>query len=69
VGAPLYHVMGRRNRRERIYRDDEDRKFSLKILAEACEMTCRRVHAWVLMGNSYHLLIQTPEANLVAGMK
>lgn len=31
-------------------------------------MTGWRVHAWVLMGNHYHLFIQTPEANLVAGM-
>jgi putative transposase len=59
--------MRRGNRRERIYRDDEDRKFSLKILAEACEMTGWRIHAWVLMGNSYHLLIQTPEVNLWPG--
>ena len=32
-------------------------------------MTGWRVHAWVRMSNDYHLLIQTPEANLVAGMK
>ena len=32
-------------------------------------MTGWRVHAWVLMGNHYHLLIETPEPNLVAGMK
>jgi len=65
----LYHVMARGNRRERIYRDDDDRRFFLKTLAEVCEMTGWRVHSWVLMGNHYHLLIQTPEANLVAGMQ
>jgi len=65
----LYHVMARGNRREPIYRDDDDRRFFLKTFAEACEMTGWRVHAWVLMSNHYHLLIQTPEANLVAGMK
>ena len=32
-------------------------------------MTGWRVHAWVLMGNHYHLVIETPDANLVAGMK
>jgi REP element-mobilizing transposase RayT len=32
-------------------------------------MTGWRVHAWVLMGNHYHLFIQTPEANLVSGMQ
>ena len=65
----FYHVMARGNRRERIFRDDDDRRFFLKNIAQACEMTGWRVHAWVLMGNHYHLLIQTPEANLVAGMK
>ena len=65
----LYHVMARGNRREPIYRDDDDRRFFLKTLAEACERTGWRVHAWVLMGNHYHLLIQTPEPNLVDGMK
>ena len=65
----LYHVMARGNRRERIYHDDDDRRFFLQALAQACEMTGWRVHAWVLMGNHYHLLIQTPEANLVSGMK
>ena len=35
----------------------------------ACETTGWRVHAYVLMSNHYHLLMETPEANLVAGMK
>ena len=35
----LYHVMARGNRREPIYRDDDDRRFFLKTLAEACERT------------------------------
>ena len=69
VAGALYHVMARGNRRERIYHDDDDRRFYLKTLAEGCEMTGWRVHAWVLMSNHYHLLIQTPEPNLVAGMK
>lgn len=65
----FYHVMARGNRREAIYRDEEDRRFFLKVLSEACEMTGWRVHAWVLMGNHYHLFLETPEANLVAGMQ
>ena len=69
IAGALYHVLARGNRRESIYRDDDDWRFFLKTLAEACEMTGWRVHAWVLMGNHYHLLIQTPEPNLVAGMK
>jgi len=65
----FYHVMARGNRRESIYRDEEDRRFFLKTLGEACGMTGWRVHAWVLLRNHYHLLIETPEPNLVAGMQ
>lgn len=65
----FYHVMARGNRREAIFKDDDDRRFFLKTLSDACGMTGWRVHAWVLMGNHYHLLIETPEANLVEGMK
>jgi len=38
-------------------------------LGEACARCGWRVHAFVLMGNHYHLLLETPEANLVAGMQ
>jgi REP element-mobilizing transposase RayT len=65
----FYHVMARGNRRESIYLDEDDRRFFLKTLGEACGMTGWRVHAWVLMSNHYHLLIETPEANLVGGMQ
>ena len=61
--------MARGNRRETIFHDDDDCRFFLATLSEACAMTGWRVHAWVLMGNHYHLFIETPEANLVAGMK
>lgn len=65
----FYHVMARGNRRERIFREDGDRRFFCQTLAEACERTGWKVHAWVLMSNHYHLMFETPEANLVAGMK
>jgi len=64
-----YHVMARGNRREAIFLDEDDRKFFLQCLAEACEKTGWRVQAWVLMSNHYHLFVETPEANLVEGMK
>lgn len=64
----FYHVMARGNRRERIFRDEEDRRFFIRALGEVCERTGFRVHAWVLMSNHYHLMVETPEANLVAGM-
>jgi len=43
----LYHVMARGNRRERIYRDEADRRLFLQTLGEACQMTAWRVHAWM----------------------
>ena len=45
----FYHVMARGNRREKIFADDDDRRFFQGTLAEACGMTGWRVHAWVLM--------------------
>ena len=64
----VYHVMARGDRREAIFLDDEDRSMFLKALAEACGRTGWLCHGYVLMGNHYHLIIETPEANLVAGM-
>ena len=65
----VYHVMARDNQGQAIYADDLDRQAWLQTLGQACEKTGWRVHAYVLMGNHHHLLVETPEANLVAGMK
>jgi REP element-mobilizing transposase RayT len=65
----FYHVMARGNRREAIFFDDDDRRFFLQAVGEACARAGWRVYAWALMGNHYHLAIETPEANLVAGMQ
>jgi REP element-mobilizing transposase RayT len=65
----VYHVMARGNHGQKIYRDDADRKLFLETLGEACHKTGWQIHAYVLMGNHYHLLLGTPEANLVVGMK
>lgn len=64
-----YHVTARGNQGRAIFKDDRDRQRFLETLGEACEKTGWRIHAYVLMGNHYHLLTETPEANLVAGMK
>ena len=64
-----YHVMSRGDRRQAIYRDDKDRIRFLETLEECCDKTGWLIHAYVLMGNHYHLLLETPEANLVTGMK
>ncbi len=65
----IYHVMDRGDHKEAIYRDGADCVLFLKTLGEACERTGWRVHSYVLMGNHYHLLLETPEANLCAGMR
>ncbi len=65
----VYHVMARSNRGEVIFSKDGDYQAFLNCLGEVCERTGWRVHAYVLMENHYHLLLETPEANLVAGMK
>ena len=65
----VYHVMSRGDHQEAIYRDDTDRVLFLKCLDEACEKTGWQIHSYVLMGNHYHLLLETPQANLVVGMK
>ena len=65
----IYHVLDRGDRREAIFKDDADRRRFLETLGEACARTGWRVHAFVLMSNHYHLMIETPQANLVAGMR
>src|SRR5690349_15904543 len=63
----VYHVLDRGDRREAIFQDEKDRELFLTALGEVCLRMGWRVHAWVLMGNHYHLLLETPEPNLVAG--
>lgn len=65
----IYHVMDRGNRLEETYRDERDREIFLKTLGEVCERCGWRVHSYVLMGNHYHLLLETPEENLSRGMR
>src|SRR6266849_9218649 len=64
----MYHVMSRGDRREKIFLDDIDRQDFIKTLAEACQKTGWQVHAYCLMPNHYHVALETPEPNLVAGM-
>jgi REP element-mobilizing transposase RayT len=65
----IYHAINRGDRREDIFRDDHDRRSFLDTLAEACQKTRWQIHAWCLMRNHFHMVIETPEANLVDGMK
>ena len=65
----FYHVMARGDRREDIFLDANDREDFLATLGRACTRTGWRVHAWVLMSNHYHLVVETPLPNLVEGMR
>src|SRR6185312_7913364 len=65
----IYHVMNRGDRQEPIFKDEEDRERFLATLTEACGKTGWQVHAYCLMSNHFHLVVETPQANLVAGMK
>ncbi|MEI6078923.1 MAG: transposase [Verrucomicrobiota bacterium] len=65
----VYHVMNRGDRREPIFKDDEDRQRFITTLGEACAKTGWQIHALCLMPNHFHLVVETPQANLVAGMK
>ena len=65
----IYHVMNRGDRRELIFLDEADRQRFVETLGEACAKTGWQVHAYVLMPNHFHLVVETPQPNLVAGMK
>ena len=65
----FYHVMSRGNRGERIFLDQEDYRMFLRCLSIACDKTGWKAHAFVLLPNHYHILLETPQANLAAGMK
>lgn len=65
----LYHVTSRGDRREPIYEDDVDRVAWLEVFDQVCSRLQWRCHAWCLMGNHFHLLVETPEANLSVGMR
>lgn len=59
-----YHVTSRGNEQKPIFRDNEDRRKFLDLLGRAAEQFHLRIHAYVLMGNHYHLLVETPREGL-----
>ncbi len=69
LSGGIYHVTSRGDRREEIYLGDEDREVWLEVLGQVCERFNWVCHAWCQMTNHYHLLIETPEANLAQGMR
>jgi REP element-mobilizing transposase RayT len=69
VAGGIYHVTSRGDRREEIYRDDQDRRDWLGQLGEVCTRFNWRCHAYCLMTNHYHVVVETPDANLSTGMR
>lgn len=65
----LYHVTSRGDGREDIYLSDGDRETWIAILGEVCTRFNWVCHAYCQMTNHYHLLIETPDANLSKGMR
>jgi putative transposase len=68
VGA-VYHLTSRGNARQRIFLNDADRELFLGTLAHVVSRYSWICHAYCLMANHYHLLIETPKANLSIGMR
>jgi putative transposase len=65
----VYHITSRGNARQAIFTDDEDRGGFLDVLSMVVERFKWLCHAYCLMDNHYHLLIETPNANLSKGMR
>jgi len=65
----LYHVMNWGNHYQKIVRDGKDGEVFLETLGEACGAADWSVHAFAVMGNHYHLLLETHRATLVKGMQ
>ena len=65
----LHHVMHRGSRRQLIFEEDHDRRRFLHRLRETCERSNVVVHAFALMPNHYHLLLECPEGGLSLAMK
>lgn len=65
----FYHLTARGNARADIFMDDHDRRLFLELLGKEIFQQSWRCHAYCLMNNHYHLLIETTEPNLVSGMR
>jgi REP element-mobilizing transposase RayT len=65
----IYHVTSRGNARKVIFDDDTDRHAFLDCLGKVVQRFHWLCHAYCLMDNHYHLVIETPEPNLAKGMR
>ena len=65
----VYHITSRGNARNRIFSDDQDREIFLSTLDAVVTRYNWLCHAYCLMDNHYHLMVETPDANLSIGMR
>jgi REP element-mobilizing transposase RayT len=65
----VYHLTSRGNARQKIFFNDSDRALFLQTLAHVVSRYCWVCHAYCLMANHYHLLVETPKVNLSIGMR
>jgi REP element-mobilizing transposase RayT len=65
----VYHVIARGNYRADVFGEERTKAAFLKCLGQACEKSGWVVHAWCVMSNHYHLCLETPQPNLVEGMR
>ena len=65
----LYHLTSRGNERKAIFKDDTDRQLFLNTIVQVTERFHWICHAYCLMDNHYHLVIETPDGNLSQGMR
>lgn len=65
----VYHVTCRGNERQNIFRDDPDRSRFLQLLNQSLNLYTVKLHSYVLMNNHFHLLVETPLANLSEFMR
>ena len=69
VEGGIYHVFARGDNRRPIYLDDSDRRTYLSLLSRAVRTKNWRCLSYCLMANHVHLMLETPDANLGAGMQ
>jgi len=69
LAGGVYHITSRGDRREDIYLNDDDRESWLEIFGEVCRRFNWRCHAYCLMSNHYHIVVETVEGNLAKGMR
>jgi len=69
LAGGLYHVTSRGDRREAIFLNDADRLVWLEVFAQTCKRFNWICHAWCLMDNHYHIVVETIEGNLAQGMR